>query len=101
MVPGETAVSNTSNACLITRICWSPFPGWPNVCPKGNSTPSVRGTPTFSAQYGIIVTKMVLNPAASNERASTGTLMQQSGQVGVSRMQSTPAALNLAATSGA
>jgi hypothetical protein len=54
----------------------------------------VRGVPASSAKKGIIVTITVLNPAASKVRASTGTLMAQSGQAGVSRTQSTSSALS-------
>ncbi len=100
MVPGETAVSNTRSASAITRPCCATLCGCPSVCPKGNSTASVRGVPTFSAQYGIIVTKIVAKPASSSVRANTGTLMAQSGQAGVSSTQSTFSCLKRAATSG-
>lgn len=99
-MPGDSAVSNAASDWRVTRICWAASWGWPSVCPKGNSTASVRGTPIFSAQKGIGVTRIVDRPAASSVRASTGTLMEQSGQAGVSSTQSTPSALNLSATLG-
>jgi hypothetical protein len=48
----------------------------------------------------MFVTRMVDIPAASSVRASTGTLMAQSGQAGVSKTQSTPSALKCSATCG-
>jgi hypothetical protein len=60
----------------------------------------VRGTPIFSAQKGIGVTRIVARPAASSVRASTGTLMAQSGQAGVSSTQSAPSAVSFFATWG-
>jgi hypothetical protein len=100
IVPGFSALSSTSNACRITRICPATSPGLPSVCPKGYSTAKVRGAPTRSAQKGIIVTRTVARPVLSRVRANTGTLMVQSGQAGVSRTQFTPSAFIFMATSG-
>jgi hypothetical protein len=48
----------------------------------------------------MFVTNTVDSPAASKVRASTGTLMAQSGQAGVSKTQFTPSALKRSATCG-
>jgi hypothetical protein len=54
-----------------------------------------------SAQKGIIVTRMVEKPADSSVRASTGTFIAQSGQLGVRRTQSTFSCLSFSTTCGA
>ncbi len=99
-VPGLSAPSNTFSACVITLLCWGILWGCPRVCPNGNSSAKERGTPILSAQKGIMVTRMVANPAASRVRANTGTLMAQSGQAGVNRTQSTLSFINSWATCG-
>jgi hypothetical protein len=48
----------------------------------------------------MFVTSTVDNPSASSVRASTGTLMAQSGQAGVSKTHATPSDLNSSATCG-
>ena len=53
-----------------------------------------------TAQAGIIVTVTVGSPSASIVRASTGTLRQQSGQVGVTTTASTPSSRIRATTAG-
>ncbi|GAG47318.1 unnamed protein product, partial [marine sediment metagenome] len=51
-------------------------------------------------QKGMIVTSTVLIPTSSNVRASTDTLRQQSGQLGVRRTASTPSSFMIDAASG-
>ena len=64
-VPGDPAPARTVTAVSSTRRCNSRSKGIPNGCPKGNSTPTVRGTRRRSALSGIIVTKTVGMPARS------------------------------------